>query len=163
MAERKTPVAKAGENGEPRARPPGDRQPNMVDRHVGERVRLRRKQLGLSQDRLAEALGLTFQQVQKYERGANRISASKLFDAAAALEVEIPYFFDGLAPGARLDGVVATDAPAFEALSLTPEDIELLTAFRSITRKRTRRRVFELVRDLAQDDVETAEGDTAKT
>lgn len=155
MAEAKTPVAKGGKRAEartPSARTPGDRQPNMVDRHVGERVRARRKQLGLSQDRLGEALGLTFQQVQKYERGTNRISASKLFDAAAALQVEVPFFFEGLTPGAGLDGVSEPDAPAFQALTLQPDDIELLTAFRSITRKRMRRRVLELVRELAGEE-----------
>ena len=149
MAERKTPVSSTSGSKAPRTRPPGDRQPNLVDRHVGQRVRARRKQLGLSQDRLADALGLTFQQVQKYERGSNRISASKLFDTAAALQVEIPFFFEGLTPGAALGGVSEPDAPAFEHLSLTPEDMELLAAFRSISRKRMRRRVLELVRELA--------------
>lgn len=67
-----------------------------VDRHVGARVRARRELMGLSQSRLAEALGLTFQQVQKYERGANRISASKLWDIAHTLKVDVAYFFDGL-------------------------------------------------------------------
>jgi transcriptional regulator with XRE-family HTH domain len=124
----------------------------MVDRHVGERVRQRRKQLGFSQDRLADALGLTFQQVQKYERGSNRISASKLFDTAAALQVDIPFFFEGLTPGAPLDGVWEAPAPAFEHLTLSPEDTELLGAFRSITRKRMRKRVLELVRELAQEE-----------
>ena len=134
----------------PEDRPRGDRQPNPVDRHVGERVRARRKQLGLSQDKLAEALGLTFQQVQKYERGVNRISASKLFEAAGALSVDVPFFFDGL-PQSGADGVAEPDAPAFQALTLTPEDTELLTAFRSIPGKRMRRRVMELVRELAQE------------
>jgi transcriptional regulator with XRE-family HTH domain len=139
----------------PEDRPRGDRQPNPVDRHVGERVRARRKQLGLSQDKLAEALGLTFQQVQKYERGVNRISASKLFEAAGALSVEVPFFFDGLQPaGGGADGVAEPAAPAFEALVLTPEDTELLTAFRSIRGKRMRRRVMELVRELAQEGSE---------
>ena len=136
----------------PEDRPRGDRQPNPVDRHVGERVRARRKQLGLSQDRLAEALGLTFQQVQKYERGVNRISASKLFDAAGALSVEVPYFFEGLQQEAGVDGVAEPAAPAFQPLTLTAEDTELLTAFRSISRKRMRRRVLELVRELAEED-----------
>ncbi len=142
------------------ARTPGDRQPNFVDRHVGERVRARRKQLGLSQDKLADALGLTFQQVQKYERGANRISASKLYDTAAALQVEIPYFFDGLKPGAGLDGVSESEPPPFDHQPLTPEDQELLAAFRSIHRKRMRRRVLELVREIAAE--EPAGGDSAE-
>lgn len=137
----------------PEDRPRGDRRPNPVDRHVGERVRVRRKQLGLSQDKLAEALGLTFQQVQKYERGVNRISASKLFEAAGALKVEVPYFYEGLSQ-AGADDVAEPDAPAFQPLVLTSEDTELLAAFRTITRKRMRRRVLELVRELAADDAE---------
>src|SRR5438270_8920735 len=71
--------------------------PNPIDRHVGLRIRMRRKELGLSQERLADAVGLTFQQIQKYERAANRVSASKLWELAQALGVGIGYFYDGLA------------------------------------------------------------------
>lgn len=80
-----------------------DRSPNPIDVHVGLQVRLRRKELKISQEKLAETLGLTFQQVQKYERGANRISASKLYEIARTLRVPIGWFFDGLAtcPRAR--------------------------------------------------------------
>jgi transcriptional regulator with XRE-family HTH domain len=78
------------------------RHPNPVDLHVGGRVRMRRKLLGMSQEHLADALGLTFQQVQKYERGANRVSASKLYDMAKTLQVPVAFFFDGLAT--RLKG-----------------------------------------------------------
>jgi transcriptional regulator with XRE-family HTH domain len=147
MAEPKAPGS-----GKVRTRPPGDRQPNLVDRHVGERVRARRKQLGLSQDRLAEALGLTFQQVQKYERGANRISASKLFDAAGALQVEISFFFDGLTRNADQPGVAEPEAPAFQHLALTSEDTELVEAFHAIGRKRLRKRIYELVREIAAEE-----------
>src|SRR3954447_22631788 len=73
-----------------------DRGPNPIDRHVGLRIRLRRKELGISQERLAESIGLTFQQVQKYERAANRVSASKLWEVARALNTSISYFYDGL-------------------------------------------------------------------
>src|ERR671917_2598173 len=76
----------------------GERRPNDVDVHVGSRMRQRRKMLNVSQEKLADALGLTFQQVQKYERGFNRISASKLFDAAHFLQAPITYFFEGLPP-----------------------------------------------------------------
>lgn len=72
------------------------RKPNPVDLHVGARIRLRRRTLGVSQEQLADALGLTFQQVQKYENGHNRVSASKLWDIARKLEVEVSWFFDGL-------------------------------------------------------------------
>ena len=78
--------------------------------------------------------------------------AGPLFDAAAALQVEVPFFFEGLTPGATLDGVAEPAGPAFEALTLTPEDVELLTAFRSITSKRMRRHVLGLVRELARDE-----------
>jgi transcriptional regulator with XRE-family HTH domain len=75
-------------------------EPRHVDKHVGERVRRQRKTLGVSQTALADQLGLTFQQVQKYERGFNRVSASRLWDIADALGVPIPYFFEGLTPAA---------------------------------------------------------------
>src|SRR3954468_5429255 len=74
-----------------------ERGPNPVDLHVGARIRMRRKLLGVSQERLADQLGLTFQQVQKYERGANRVSASKLYEIARALQTSVAYFFEGLA------------------------------------------------------------------
>src|SRR5215218_9264500 len=73
-----------------------DRAPNPIDRHVGLRIRMRRKELGISQERLAESIGLTFQQVQKYERAANRVSASKLWEMARALNTSIAYFYEGL-------------------------------------------------------------------
>lgn len=72
----------------------GDRQPNPVDVHVGTRVRMRRSLLGISQEKLAEAVGLTFQQIQKYERGTNRVSASRLYQFSKILEVPISYFFE---------------------------------------------------------------------
>lgn len=70
--------------------------PDHIDQHVGTRIRIRRKDLGISQGALAEGLGLTFQQVQKYERGANRVSASKLYEIAALLEAPVAWFFEGL-------------------------------------------------------------------
>lgn len=73
-----------------------DRKPNPVDRHVGARIRLRRKTIGISQQQLSDALGLTFQQVQKYENGANRVSASKLWDISRKLDVDVSWFFEGL-------------------------------------------------------------------
>src|SRR5919198_2668524 len=75
--------------------------PNPIDIHVGGRVRLRRTLLGMSQEKLAEAIGLTFQQVQKYERGANRVGASRLFDLARGLDVPVSYFFEDMAPGVQ--------------------------------------------------------------
>jgi transcriptional regulator with XRE-family HTH domain len=69
---------------------------NAIDQHIGERLRARRLEIGMSQEHLAERLGVTFQQVQKYEKGVNRVAASRLFDVAGALDVEIDYFFSGL-------------------------------------------------------------------
>src|SRR5665213_3309630 len=79
------------------------RSPNPVDLHVGGRIRMRRKVLGVSQEKLAEALGLTFQQVQKYERGSNRVSASKLYEIARFLNSPVSYFFEGLADPSSAD------------------------------------------------------------
>jgi len=77
---------------------PKTKTPNPIDKHVGSRLRMRRMMLGMSQEKLGEAFGLTFQQVQKYEKGMNRISASRLQQAAQILDVSVPFFFEG-APG----------------------------------------------------------------
>ena len=125
-----------------------DRSPNPVDRHVGLRIRLRRKELGVSQERLAEAIGLTFQQVQKYERAANRVSASKLWEVSRALSTNIGYFYEGLP-----DFVppVGADAPrdAVQDFLMTSEGIELASIFPQIPRGKVRRRILDLVRALA--------------
>ncbi len=128
-----------------------DRSPNPVDVHVGERIRKRRRALGVSQDRLAEQLGLTFQQVQKYERGANRVSASKLYQVARALQASIPYFFEGLPDPMQAAGVADVEpAPFVHELSLTPEERELASLLSRIDDRRVRRRLLELVRSLAE-------------
>jgi transcriptional regulator with XRE-family HTH domain len=122
--------------------------PNPVDRHVGLRIRLRRKELGVSQEKLAEAIGLTFQQIQKYERAANRVSASKLWEVSRALETSIGYFYEGLPDFPK---PVGHDLPrdAVQDFLLTPEGIELASTFRQIPRGRVRRRILDLVRALA--------------
>src|SRR5262245_39091705 len=95
-------------------------KPNPVDVHVGSRVRLRRTLLGMSQEKLGEAIGLTFQQVQKYERGANRIGASRLWDLSRVLDVPVAYFFDEMSPStsarspSRLKGLGEQKPPPFE-------------------------------------------------
>lgn len=97
----------------------GDRRANPVDVHVGSRIAHRRRSLGLSQSDLGQALGLTFQQIQKYERGANRVSASRLWEAAGFLGVPVSYFFEGLA---QTDGATAeTRGPPATRLTLTIE------------------------------------------
>ena len=128
--------------------------PNPVDVHVGRRVRLRRRELGVSQAWLADRLGLTFQQVQKYERGANRISASKLYQIASVLEVPITYFFEGLDDPAAPKG--ARYAHAFtgvvEELLAEPNGPQLAEAFLSIRRRSIRRGLAELAQVIAAND-----------
>lgn len=131
-----------------------ERAANPVDLHVGARIRMRRKTMGLSQERLAESLSLTFQQVQKYERGANRVSASKLYEIARSLRSPINYFFDGLADTVDPlpEGVADQDASAFvHELVMTPEGMELAALFPRIA-KRGRKLVLDLARVLAEDD-----------
>lgn len=141
-------------------------KPNPVDVHVGGRVRLRRMLLGLSQEKLGDALGLTFQQVQKYERGANRIGASRLFDLSRVLDVPVSYFYDEL-PEAREDMMPQSAAPKLtivgsgddtaveggEADGSDPmmrrETLELVRAYYRIGDESIRRRVFDLAKALA--------------
>jgi transcriptional regulator with XRE-family HTH domain len=134
-----------------------DRGPNPVDLHVGARIRMRRKLLGVSQERLADQLGLTFQQVQKYERGANRVSASKLYEIARALQTSVAYFFDGLAD--TIDpGLEVIECREFmHELVMTPEGLELAALFPKLKRGRVRRRVLDLVKALAEDEEDAVE------
>ncbi len=130
------------------------RRPNPVDVHVGSRVRLRRMLLGMSQEKLGEHLGLTFQQIQKYEKGVNRIGASRLFDLAQVLGVPVQFFYDE-APSTSNEADLApgfADQPAesyvVEFLS-TREGLELNKAFVRVSDPRVRRSVVELIRSLA--------------
>ena len=99
-----------------------------VDIHVGAQVRARRKTLGVSQEALGDALGLTFQQVQKYERGANRVSASKLFAIAKTLQVPVSYFFDGLEDPVTGEGAAPAGPDAFVTLAGLSNGAELAAA-----------------------------------
>ena len=127
------------------------RLPNPVDLHVGARIRLRRRMQGVSQEKLADALGLTFQQVQKYERGANRVSASKLYEIATALHAPVSYFFDGLAdPSAEESGGGhPSGEETVHAFLMTAEGLELARLFPGLPRGRVRRRFLDLMRALA--------------
>ena len=117
---------------------------------------MRRKILGVSQERLAEDLGLTFQQVQKYERGANRVSASKLYEIARSLQSSVAYFFEGLADPTDAEGMAETGSEQFvHDFLMTPEGLELASLFPKISRGKVRRRILDLVRSMA--DEETAE------
>src|SRR3954467_10378021 len=111
-----------------------DGKPNPVDIHVGSRGRLRRTLLGMSQEKLGEAIGLTFQQVQKYERGANRIGASRLFDLSRVLDVPVSFFFDDMAnEGAGGRGAFADTQDPFDRKELSKrETLELPRAFEKI-------------------------------
>lgn len=131
-----------------------DRAPNPIDLHVGMRIRVRRKELGISQERLAEAIGLTFQQVQKYERAANRVSASKLYEMARALKTNIGYFYEGLGDPATSANRPEGRNPSQEFL-MTPEGLELAGAFPRIGSSRVRRRLLDLVRTMVEEEEES--------
>ena len=117
-------------------------------------MRLRRKELKISQEKLAETLGLTFQQVQKYERGANRISASKLYEIARTLRVPIGWFFEGLTdPSSGREHEADTIGPAYaHDFLMTQEGVDLASLFPRIGQKRVRRRLVDLVRSLTEDE-----------
>jgi transcriptional regulator with XRE-family HTH domain len=127
-----------------------ERAANAVDRRLGQRVRTRRLEIGMSQERLAEVLGVTFQQVQKYEKGVNRIAASRLFDISAALDMSIARFFEGLSP-VRARGVSEPEEDFVQDALATPEGMQLMSLFASISNQKVRRRVVELVRALAEE------------
>jgi transcriptional regulator with XRE-family HTH domain len=131
------------------------RAPNPVDVHVGSRVRLRRVLLGLSQEKLADRLGLTFQQVQKYEKGTNRISASRLQQISQILEVPISYFYAELPGDLPSEGLSDAPAPDFVVDFLSnAESLQLMKAFVRIADGRVRRKVVDLVRAIAGEDGE---------
>ncbi len=136
----------------------GSRRPNPIDTHVGSRVRLRRMLLGMSQEKLGEKLGLTFQQVQKYEKGVNRVGASRLFDLSAVLGVPIQFFYDEAPAG---ESRVASQQPGFAEKASesyifdflnTREGLELNKAFARIQDPKARRAIIDLVRALGGDD-----------
>jgi len=162
----KTGRTKKGKRGRPRKTagkvkrlPPG--VPNPVDVHVGGRVRLRRTLLGMSQERLGEAVGLTFQQIQKYERGANRIGASRLYELSTLLDVPIGYFFDDLPDelqtheGRFSRGLADQGQAPLENDPLTRrETLELVRAYYKIADPSVRKRMFELTKSLARMDLD---------
>lgn len=137
----------------------GARRASPMDAHVGARVRLRRMLLGLSQEKLGESLGLTFQQIQKYEKGVNRIGASRLYELAKVLNVPVGFFYEE-APTVAFTGtnVLAGMAEAGGQESFvvdflgSREGLELNKAFIRITDPKVRRSVVELVRSLAGED-----------
>jgi transcriptional regulator with XRE-family HTH domain len=136
----------------------GSRRPNPIDAHVGSRVRLRRMLLGMSQEKLGERLGLTFQQVQKYEKGVNRIGASRLFDLAQILGVPVQFFYEEAPTSAAAHAEAApgfaerpSESYVIEFLA-SREGLELNKAFMRVSDARTRRAIVELVRALAGEE-----------
>lgn len=127
--------------------------PNPIDRHVGSRIRMRRMLAGISQEKLGIALGVTFQQIQKYEKGSNRVSASRLQYIARMLDVPVAFFFDG-APSsdhALFDASSTTTEYVSDFLA-TSEGVLLVKAFSRISDGRVRRRIIDLVESLAEAD-----------
>ncbi len=134
-------------------------KPSPIDAHVGARIRLRRTLMGMSQERLGESLGLTFQQIQKYERGVNRVGASRLYDLARVLDVPISFFFDDMPePLGRAGGgdMAARRGFGFAEAQQTftddalnrRETLELVRAYYRITDPAVRKRVFDLIKSL---------------
>jgi len=122
---------------------------NPIDGQVGNRVRIRRMLIGMSQEKLGDLLGLTFQQVQKYEKGINRIGAGRLFEIARILDVPIDFFYDGVGPPS--DGVGEARASVMEFVSST-EGLQLSLAFMKIRDSKVRKRVLDLVKSLAEEE-----------
>ena len=127
--------------------------PNPIDVHVGSRIRLRRTMLGMSQEKLGDSLGITFQQVQKYEKGANRVGASRLQHIAEILNVPIPFFFEG-SPGAIEDENRQESSTDFMN---SKECVALAAAFSAIEDKRVRQSILGLVRSLSKEQSALAE------
>jgi transcriptional regulator with XRE-family HTH domain len=128
-----------------------ERAANAIDRKLGQRVRSRRLEIGMSQERLADKLGVTFQQVQKYEKGVNRIAASRLYDIASALDQPVARFFEGLTGGRAAAGVSEAAKDYIDDALATPEGAQLMALFASIKSQKVRRRVVELVKALTEE------------
>lgn len=123
--------------------------PNDIDRQVGSRVRMRRMMIGMSQEKLGAALGLTFQQVQKYEKGTNRISASRLQQIAGVLEVTIDFLYGGSGSVESSPGFAEGSGAGYDAELMTSDGLKLLKAYRLIEDRAVKRRVLDLVQALA--------------
>ncbi|MCI5046514.1 MAG: helix-turn-helix transcriptional regulator [Aquisalinus sp.] len=131
--------------------------PHPIDVHVGSRVRLRRMMVGMSQDKLAEALSLTFQQVQKYEKGINRVGASRLFQISKILNVPVQFFYDDFGQedeiavtGFAEEAADDTSASEFMELLSTPEGVQLCKSFSQIQDVTVRRKLLDLIKALAE-------------
>ena len=130
--------------------------PNPTDKHVGSRVRMRRMMLSMSQEKLGDALGLTFQQIQKYEKGTNRIGASRLQQISLILQVPVAFFFEGAPPPpGHPPGLQEAPSPGYVTDFLATNDgLSLVKAFMRIPSSKLRRRVVELVEEMAVEPAE---------
>jgi len=127
--------------------------PNPTDKHVGSRVRMRRMMLSMSQEKLGGALGLTFQQVQKYEKGTNRIGASRLQQISHILQVPVAFFFEGApTPHGQADADAAPSPSYVSDFLATSDGLALTKAFMRIKEPRLRRRIVDLVEEIAEVD-----------
>ena len=123
------------------------KSPNPIDKHVGSRVRMRRMMINMSQEKLGEKLGITFQQIQKYEKGTNRIGASRLQQIANVMGVPVGFFFEGApVPDGSAKGFTEGASPAYIADFLATSDgLALTKAFMKISDSKVRRRIVDLV------------------
>ncbi len=157
MAKTRKPAKKAATEKPPRKTKGG---PDPIDIHVGSRVRLRRMILGMSQEKLGKALGLTFQQVQKYEKGVNRIGASRLFQLSELLNTPIQFFYDDYDPasgGPSYAGMAEPDAgDAFMKFVSSPEGVQLCRYFSLIEDPQVKKRVLDLVKTIAETEATKA-------
>ena len=127
--------------------------PNPIDKHVGSRVRMRRMMLSMSQEKLGDALGLTFQQVQKYEKGTNRIGASRLQQISHILQVPVAFFFEGAPTAQHSEGMNEAPSPSYVSDFLATSDgLALTKAFMEIKEPKLRRRIVDLVEEIAGRD-----------
>lgn len=130
----------------------GVKAADEYDTYVGGRVRIRRMTLGISQEQLAAALGLTFQQIQKYEKGQNRIGAGRLFRISQILSVPVAFFYEGLAETVvEADSEIAQRSASLQSFMTSPDGYELSVAFQNIGDMTTRRRIIDLVRTIGSD------------
>lgn len=126
------------------------RDPNFVDRHVGNRVRMRRLLVGMSQEKLGELLGITFQQVQKYEKGSNRVSASRLFQISRVLGVPVQFFYDELKEDDGLSGFAESEgADAIAGALQSPDGVQIARIFSETTDPDKRKLILNAVKLLA--------------
>ena len=130
------------------------KEPQAVDRHVGSRVRMQRLLSGISQEKLGEACGITFQQIQKYEKGMNRMGASRLHQIARVLQVPVEFFYEGAPSDSQSGGAIAMEKGArlITEFVSTSEGLELAKAFMAVKDQKVRRRIVDLAKAVASEE-----------